>query len=75
MRIHEREVRVEKASADLRRAVLDAVAELPGDLTDGEYVRIINGISYELIAGWAKYKIREERHGDTDTPGGWASDD
>lgn len=70
MRIHPREIEIDKASAKLKMDILEAVAELPDDLTDGEYVKIINGISYELIAGWAKYKIREERHGDPDKEGG-----
>ena len=70
MRLHPREIDLDKASAKLKLAILDAVDELPDDITDGEYIKIINGISYELIASWAKYQIREERHGDEDTPGG-----
>lgn len=39
-------------------------------LTEAEKLRVVNAIASDWIAGVAKYAIRDERHGNTSTPGG-----
>jgi hypothetical protein len=68
MKMHKRERVVNQARIDLSQAILDWAGE--HKLTDGEYVSVLNGVLSDQIGSWAKYKIREERHGNTDTPGG-----
>ena len=69
MRIHSREQMVNEAKGKASLALLEALDKYP-DLTNGEYVKVVNQVAYELIASWAKYQIREERHGDPDKEGG-----
>jgi hypothetical protein len=71
-RIHEREKPVREAECELRQAILDV--EKKHDLTEAELLRVVNGVCSETIGSIAKYHIRFERHGDTDTPGGWAKE-
>ncbi len=70
MRIHPREERVRKAENELRE-LLCSITE-KHELTEAEKLRVINAIASDWIAGVAKYAIREERHGDANTPGGLA---
>ncbi len=68
MKIHPREPRVRQAENELRTALADIVKKY--DLTDGEALAIVNAALSGWVGGVAKYAIREERHGNTDTPGG-----
>jgi hypothetical protein len=71
--LHPRELECNKARHDITKAILDAVEKY--GLTTAEQLRIVNAVSFEWIGGIAKYAIREERHGNTETPGGLESDD
>ena len=68
-RLHKREQIVREAELKLRQAMLDIWKE--SDLTDAEMLRIVAACFGDHVAGHAKYDIRMERHGNTDTPGGW----
>lgn len=70
-KIHSREREVEKAEMDLRSRLLEWMKE--HDLTTYEHLRVVNQVLSGEIAGTLKYAIREERHGNTDTPGGLES--
>jgi len=67
--MHKRERVVTEARIGLSQAILDW-AEKHDGLTDGEYVSVLSGVLSDQLGSWAKYKIRAERHGNTDTPGG-----
>lgn len=68
-RIHEREVKVRRASAELETMILQKARE--EDLTDVELLQALTS----AMQGSLKYMLRRERHGDEDTPSGWAKDD
>jgi len=68
-RMHEREPKVTQAGIDISGAILDAVKKY--ELTEAEQLRVVNKVCSEWIGGIAKFAIREERHGNTDKPGGW----
>ena len=63
MKIHPRTMVVQKAEAQIQLAVSKISEEF--NLTHGEMVRILSG----LLAFEAKYMIRNERHGESETPG------
>ena len=63
MRIHPRTFIVAEASVEFRRAF--AAIEEKYDLTIGEMLLIFG----DYMTSWAKYAIREERHGNCQTPG------
>lgn len=66
-KIHHREKIVEKAKLKL----MGCFAEIGGDLTDGELVRVVAESIGEQLGLIAKYMIRAERHPkDPDKPGG-----
>ena len=65
-RIHPREAIVNRAESNLRVAIEQAT----DGLTSREALRIVSSAFHHYLAGWAKYAIRKERHGDLDTPGG-----
>lgn len=69
MRIHPREERTRKAEYALKGAVHDIIVR--HDLTEAEGLRVVNAALSDRVGGVAKYAIREERHGNTDTPGGF----
>lgn len=69
MKIHPREKLVKEAERVLRDAV-GRVYEM--ELTQWERIRIVNSVLSSSIADEAKFGIRYDRHGDTDTPGGRA---
>lgn len=61
MKIHKREYIVEKEGLKIRKAFIDS------ELTYGEAIKVIS----DILANWAKYIIRAERHpDDPDKPGG-----
>ncbi len=68
-RIHPRETNCNKARSDITSAILKAVETY--ELTEAEQLRVVNAACSEWIGGIAKYAIRQERHGNTETPGGW----
>ena len=70
MRVHKREKIVTQARIDLMEAVIQWAGK--HELTDCEFVSVINSVLSDQLGSWAKYKIREERHGNTNTPGGRA---
>ena len=73
--MHPRESIVTDVELKLRDAVNEWMrSDEVGELTSLEYIRVVNTVVGGLIAGAVKYGIREERHGDTDKPGGLAGD-
>ena len=68
LRLHPREMPVQRASADLRQAVCDWRDR--HDLTEAETLAVLTEVLGGSIGSIAKYAIREERHGDPDKPGG-----
>lgn len=71
-RLHEREIKMQQAELALREKINSWVREHTEDMTDAEFIRAISGVMNEQIMTCMKYAIRRERHGNTDTPGGWA---
>ena len=69
-KIHEREQRVYDAELELRGAILDIRKK--HDLTLAEYVRMLNSVFYDSLGSVVRLWIRDERHGNNDTPGGLA---
>jgi len=67
--MHPREQIVKEAENDLRELLNDL--QFCRDLTEGEYFRVL-GVAFSEVGTWAKYAIRMERHGDSNTPGGMA---
>jgi len=67
VKIHPRERITGRASTLLRKAIRDLQQF---DLTDAEYTSVLMDVLANEILGHTKYLIREERHGDTETPGG-----
>ncbi|KKN07250.1 hypothetical protein LCGC14_1068900 [marine sediment metagenome] len=65
---HEREKLVTSAEIELQKAAL----EISKELTTAEYLRVLANVFGGAINSIAKYEIRQERHGNTETPGGWA---
>lgn len=67
MRIHPREKKVQKAE----RALIETLMEVMRmDLTNAEYLQVLNSVFSDAIALNLKHQIRQERHGDKDKPGG-----
>lgn len=71
MHIHPREITVNDAASALRTAVNEILWKKYG-LTTAESLRVLADVLGGEIAGIAKLCIREERHGNLDTPGGLA---
>jgi len=69
-KIHERESLVKSAELQLREAIVEMMKSW--DLTTFETIQVFNKVMSEEIASVVKYQIRFERHGNYDTPGGWA---
>jgi hypothetical protein len=67
--MHPREKLVREAESKLRGHVLDILDD--SGLTEGESLRVLAAVFGGYLASVAKYAIRVERHGDTETPGGW----
>jgi hypothetical protein len=70
MKLHEREEVVQRARIALSKALLGWLCEYGEELTFGEELSIVQGELGTQISSMAKYKIRHERHGDEDKPGG-----
>ncbi len=68
MKLHPREQVVGKAKLKL----LECLIDVQKTLTEGEYLRVVTETLSESVLTVAKYKIREERHGDLNKPGGQA---
>ena len=68
LRLHERELLVRKAEGEVRAAFLDALRK--HDLTGGEELRVVSSVLADYLQTFAKYAIREERHGDASKAGG-----
>ena len=68
MRLHQRETLVREVKNRLSQAFLDTFRGVK--LTNAEELKIVNEVSSDWIGSILKYQIRDERHGNTDTPGG-----
>jgi hypothetical protein len=68
MSMHERERLVEGAELDLRGAWLEIVKK--NGLTEGEELQILGKFVSSQLGHMSRCKIRMERHGNCDTPGG-----
>lgn len=66
-KLHPRELIIRGAEVILREALIQ-VSKL--DLTQLEYIQLVQNILGGEILTVCKYGIRFERHGNTDTPGG-----
>jgi hypothetical protein len=71
-RLHKREKLIRDAESELRRAVMEVDEKY--NLTQFEYIQLLHVILGEAILTVCKYGIRQERHGDTETPGGLEKD-
>ena len=69
MRLHKREELVTVAAADLDRVIFEWGKRHP-ELTAAEYIKVVLGTSNDKVQGLLKLEIRQERHGNTDKPGG-----
>lgn len=72
-RIHPRERIVTEARLELMNAINDIRKKY--ELTTGEHMQVVNSELSSVFGSIAKYSIREERHGNSETPGGWAAED
>ena len=68
-RIHRREKLITEAENNLRAAI-QASGIRKMELTTAEYLQVLARIMHDEISGTLKSAIRQERHGDTDKPGG-----
>jgi hypothetical protein len=69
-KIHHREKLVKSAE----KLILDALSEVVKlELTEWEYLRVCQTVLGGEISNACKLGIREERHGNIDTPGGFES--
>lgn len=66
-KLHPRELVIRSAEHVLREALIE-VGKL--DLTQLEYIQLMQNVLGGEILTVCKYGIRFERHGNTDTPGG-----
>lgn len=72
MRMHPRERAVRKARSALQSCLTQWLQH--HDLTTYEEIMVISDVMGSAITGAMKLAIREERHGNTDTPGGIVGD-
>jgi hypothetical protein len=70
MRIHPREATVRSAENELREEIHRVIEK--HELTEAEALRMVNAVCSGWIGWVARYAVRQERHGNTDTPGGLA---
>lgn len=68
MRLHQRETLVREVKNKLSKAFLDTFKD--AELTNAEELKIVVEVSSDWIGSILKYQIRDERHGNSDTPGG-----
>jgi type III secretory pathway component EscV len=72
-RLHERQQIVTEARMALMEALVEWAEQYEEVLTPAEYLATLVGESTSVVQSNLKYQIRYERHGNTDTPGGWAA--
>ena len=72
-KIHPRESIVAEARLELATAINNIRVKY--DLTSAEHLQMVNTELSSVVGFMAKFAIREERHGNTDTPGGWAAEE
>lgn len=73
LRQHERERIVSAARLSLSEKILDWMREDGTvDLTEPEYISVVTAALSDSVLSRTKMMIRMERHGNVDTPGGWA---
>lgn len=65
-KIHHREMLVRDAELKIHIVLSEATK----GLTSAEVVRVVTSATSTFLLSFTKYLIREERHGDTDKPGG-----
>lgn len=76
MRLHRREKIVSDARLLLSEKIVEWIrSKEAAALTDAEYLQVVAGELGDTLTGHLKLVIRNERHGDGDTPGGWEGDD
>lgn len=68
-RMHPREMKVRRAQTELESMIVEKANE--ADLTDVELLQALTSAMQTSL----KYMLRRERHGDEDTPAGWAKDE
>jgi len=68
-KLHEREALVRAAERVLRGALIEIATK--HELTQMEYIQLCQNVLGGEILTTCKYAIRMERHGNTDTPGGF----
>lgn len=71
-KLHPRELVVKSAEQDLRKALQEVDEKY--NLTQFEYIQLLQNVLGGAILTVCKYGIRQERHGDTETPGGLQRD-
>jgi len=69
MMIHPKKKLIKEAENELREVLYNI--QFNRELTEGEFFRVL-GVAFREVDMWAKFKIREERHGDSNEPGGLA---
>jgi len=68
-KLHPRYWIVKKAEVELSKAVMDIAQK--HELTTAEQLKVVAAALGDAVGSIAKYAIRQERHGDSDTPGDW----
>jgi hypothetical protein len=72
LQIHEREHQCIMAALALRQMLMTLTRDY--NLTDAEEFQMVSSVLGDYSRDHAKYWIRQERHGKTDSPGGLAQD-
>lgn len=70
LKIHPREKKCTAAESELRGVILGL--DQKHKLTQAELIQVLTHVFSDEILSMMKYAIRQERHGNTDTPGGLA---
>lgn len=68
-KLHPRFKLCRKYEGELTEAVFAVIEKHADDLTYAELMSGISRVMHEQLSQWFKRTIREERHGDADTPG------
>jgi len=69
-RLHKREKPVKEAELALRERLLNWEKDWIEKLTTAEYLSVLVRVLSETLQSILKYAIRQERHGNTNKPGG-----
>lgn len=73
--VHPREQLCREAESELRLAITAVTCKKDGvfsQLTFVEEMQVLNTVFSGEVGGTLKYALRHERHGNTDTPAGFA---